>query len=96
MFPFRELNKDLLVFDSAPSHMSKKVTTHLQTRKIMYAVISGGLTSYRKPCEYVVFKPLKERPADLIDNLIKPRVRRLASHEFAAAFAAAFLETMLI
>ena len=62
----------------------------------MYAVISGGLTSYLNPCDYVVFKPLKERPADLIDNLIKPHVGRLARHEFAAVFAAAFSETMLI
>ena len=46
MFPFPEPTKNLLVFDSAPSHVSKMVKTHLQARKILYAVIPSGLTSF--------------------------------------------------
>ena len=68
MFPFPEPNKNLLVVDSAPSHVSKEVTTHLQSRKILYTVIPGGLASFVQPCNYSVLKPLKKRLADLVDN----------------------------
>lgn len=59
MFPFVEPNKLLLVFDSAPSHISKQVKAHLRARKILCAVIPGGLTGYLQPCDFGLFKPLK-------------------------------------
>ena len=68
MLPFPKPNKNLLVFDSAPSHVSKKVNTYLEARTILYAVIPGGLTSYLEPCDNGVFKPLKEHLDDLFDN----------------------------
>lgn len=68
MFPFPEPNKLLLVFDSARSHISKKAKAHLQARKILFAVIPGGLTPYLQPCDYGMFKPLKDTLADIIDK----------------------------
>ena len=46
MLSFYEPNKMMLFLDSPPRLVIKKVTTHLQARNIMYAVIPGGLTSY--------------------------------------------------
>lgn len=68
IFPFSEPNKVLLVFDSAPSHISKKLKNHLQKAKILYAAIPGGLMPYLQPCDYEVFKPLKEKLAWMIDE----------------------------
>ena len=49
MLPFPEPDKSLLVLDSAPSHVSKRVKTHLHARKTLYAVTPGGLTSFVQP-----------------------------------------------
>ena len=68
MFPFVVPNTVLLVFDSARSHISKKSKAHLHARGILFAVIPGGLTCYLQPADYGIFKPLKDRIAESIDE----------------------------
>ncbi|KAJ0391615.1 hypothetical protein ATCC90586_011182 [Pythium insidiosum] len=60
--------KTLLVFDSARSHISKKVKEHLQRRKILYAVIPGGMTAYLQPADHSWFKPFKDKIVEKIDE----------------------------
>ncbi|KAH9126112.1 hypothetical protein AeMF1_003413 [Aphanomyces euteiches] len=49
----------LLVFDSAPSHLSRDVKAFLHSQDILFAVIPGGLTGYLQPADVSWFKPLK-------------------------------------
>jgi hypothetical protein len=67
-FPFVAPDSILLVFDSAHSHISTKVKSHLHTRRILFAVIPGGLTSWLQPCDVSWFKPLKVAIAESIDG----------------------------
>ena len=66
MFPFVAPNSLLLVFDSARSHISKKAKAHLHARNILFAVIPGEMTAYLQPCDYGIFKPLKDKIAESI------------------------------
>ena len=68
MFPFVARDTILLVFDSARSHISKKVKAYLHTRGILFAVIPGGLTGLLQPCDVSWFKPLKASIANEIDR----------------------------
>ncbi|KAH9142953.1 hypothetical protein AeRB84_013012 [Aphanomyces euteiches] len=58
----------LLVFDSARSHISKKVKAYLHQENILYAVIPGGLTPYLQPADYSWFKALKSHLIKEIDT----------------------------
>jgi hypothetical protein len=65
---FRPAIHHTVVFDSARSHISKRVKEHLQTRQILYAVIPGGLTGLLQPCDVYWFKNLKESISNSIDK----------------------------
>lgn len=51
MFPFIQPNRLIIVFDSARSHISKKVKSYLQERKILFAVIPSRMTAFMQPCD---------------------------------------------
>jgi hypothetical protein len=67
-FPFAQRDTLLLVFDSARPHISWKVKDHLHARGILFAVISGGLTSLLQPCDVSWFKTMKSILKDSIDT----------------------------
>ena len=67
-FPFAVPNRLLLVFDSACSHISKKVKEYLHARKILFAVIPGGLTGLMQPADVCWFKNVKDSISREIDN----------------------------
>ncbi|KAF0724398.1 hypothetical protein Ae201684_016937 [Aphanomyces euteiches] len=57
----------LLVFDSAPSHISREVKAFLHSEDILFVVIPGGLTSFVQPADVSWFKPLKSHLKAEID-----------------------------
>ena len=84
-FPFVAPDTILLVFDSARSHISNKVKNHLQARRILRAVIPGGLTGLLQPCDVYWFKRLKDSIAKDIDAWKRDPNHELARGKHEAA-----------
>ena len=73
-------NTIFLVFDAARSHISQKVKAYLHSKKILFAVIPGGLTGLLQPCDVVWFKQLKHAMEEMIDQW-----KRSPNHEHTRA-----------